>query len=43
MDVNDTVGPNGFRTGFYQSCWNIIKEDLIEAVKDFSNLEALPT
>ncbi|KAJ0103213.1 hypothetical protein Patl1_06269 [Pistacia atlantica] len=28
-------GSDGFGSGFYLSCWDLIKEDVIDAVKDF--------
>ncbi|PKA55718.1 5'-3' exoribonuclease 2 [Apostasia shenzhenica] len=28
-------GPNGFGSGFYQSCWEIIKDDLLKAAVEF--------
>ncbi|XP_073121442.1 uncharacterized protein [Henckelia pumila] len=29
------TGPDGFSEGFYQRCWDIVKDDLIEAIQDF--------
>jgi hypothetical protein len=31
--------PDGFITAFYQTCWNIIKEDILAAFKAFYNLD----
>ncbi|KAJ0088691.1 hypothetical protein Patl1_32423 [Pistacia atlantica] len=28
-------GPDGFGSGFYLSCWDLIKEDVLDAAKDF--------
>ncbi|KAJ0094336.1 hypothetical protein Patl1_15029 [Pistacia atlantica] len=28
-------GPDGFGSGFYLSCWELIKEDVLDAAKDF--------
>jgi hypothetical protein len=30
MEHNKAPSPNGFWTEFYQSCWEIIKDDLME-------------
>ncbi|KAL0407597.1 UNVERIFIED_CONTAM: putative ribonuclease H protein [Sesamum radiatum] len=35
MCPDSTAGPNGFSALFFQSCWDIIAEDLLEAVLDF--------
>lgn len=35
-------GPNGFGFSFYIACWSIIKEDMLEAVKDFFRGVELP-
>lgn len=35
LDIDSAPGPDGFGAGFYQSCWGIIKEDLVLAVQDF--------
>lgn len=40
--VDSSPGPNGFSSAFYVSCWNIIKEDVKEAVKEFYSGQALP-
>ena len=29
MDINSMPGLDGFGAGFYQSCWDIIKVDLL--------------
>ena len=43
MEANsDTApGPDGFHYYFDQKCWDIVKSDLWEAVKNFSNGAAL--
>ncbi|XP_027178008.1 uncharacterized protein LOC113777167 [Coffea eugenioides] len=35
MEVNSAPGPDGFGVGFYQICWKIVQDDLVEAVQDF--------
>ncbi|KAL0356478.1 UNVERIFIED_CONTAM: putative ribonuclease H protein [Sesamum radiatum] len=35
MCPDSTAGPDGFSALFFQSCWDIIAEDLLEAVLDF--------
>ncbi|KAK4384648.1 hypothetical protein Sango_3039900 [Sesamum angolense] len=35
MCPDSTAGPDGFTSHFYQSCWDIIAKDLLEAVLDF--------
>ncbi|XP_020702759.1 uncharacterized protein LOC110114274 [Dendrobium catenatum] len=37
MNSDSVVGPNGFNNKFLQKSWEIIKEDLINAVVDFFN------
>ncbi|XP_035546552.1 uncharacterized protein LOC118348611 [Juglans regia] len=32
---NSSPGPDGFGSGFYMSCWDIIKEDVVAATGDF--------
>jgi hypothetical protein len=36
MKHNKAPDPNGFPAEFYQSCWKIIKDDLMELFQDFS-------
>ncbi|KAL0449351.1 UNVERIFIED_CONTAM: hypothetical protein Slati_1491500 [Sesamum latifolium] len=36
------VGPDGFNALFYQKCWDIIKDDVFEAVADFLAGAPLP-
>ncbi|KAL0427612.1 UNVERIFIED_CONTAM: hypothetical protein Slati_2936000 [Sesamum latifolium] len=35
MDIHRTVGLNGFNAFFYQHYWNVIQNDVVEAVEDF--------
>ncbi|XP_019166530.1 PREDICTED: uncharacterized protein LOC109162265 [Ipomoea nil] len=35
MNANSAAGPDGFGGGFYQLCWEIIKEDLLKMVRSF--------
>ncbi|XP_019191194.1 PREDICTED: uncharacterized protein LOC109185694 [Ipomoea nil] len=35
MNANSAPGPDGFGGGFYQLCWDIIKEDLQKVVRSF--------
>lgn len=35
MDKDSAAGSDGFSMVFYQNCWQIIKQDLMEAVCDF--------
>ena len=35
MDIQSSPGPDGFGAGFFQSYWDIIKDDLIMAIQDF--------
>jgi hypothetical protein len=37
MEHNKAPGPNGFPTEFYQSCWEIIKYDLMKLFWEFHN------
>ncbi|KAL0447866.1 UNVERIFIED_CONTAM: hypothetical protein Slati_1914500 [Sesamum latifolium] len=42
MFVHSVAGPDGFNVFFYQMCWDIIREDVVEAVKDFLSGTSLP-
>ncbi|KAL9680391.1 hypothetical protein QQ045_018270 [Rhodiola kirilowii] len=35
MNHSSSLGPDGFTSKFFVSCWNIIKSDLLDAVKGF--------
>ncbi|XP_019166699.1 PREDICTED: uncharacterized protein LOC109162453 [Ipomoea nil] len=41
MNPNSSPGPDGFGGGFYQSCWEVIKGDLYEVIKEFFEGKAL--
>lgn len=40
-DIYSTAGPDGFSALFFQHCWEIVCDDLCEAVIDFSRGEHL--
>ena len=35
MNEDKAPGPNGFTMAFWQSCWEFIKEEILEMFKDF--------
>ncbi|KAF5458524.1 hypothetical protein F2P56_022547 [Juglans regia] len=35
-------GPDGFGSGFYMACWEILKDDVVEATREFFNGASLP-
>ncbi|XP_073125051.1 uncharacterized protein [Henckelia pumila] len=35
LNAYSAAGPDGFSAGFFQNCWDIIKMDLLEAVREF--------
>ena len=35
LSSESAPGPDGFGVGFYQTCWQIIGEDLVDAVQEF--------
>jgi hypothetical protein len=37
MEHNKASGPDGFSVKFYQSCWEIIKSDLMALLYEFHN------
>lgn len=37
MEKNKAAGPDKISIEFYQSCWNIIKKDIIQLFDDFYN------
>lgn len=39
---NSSPGPDGFGSVFFQDCWNIVKEEVIEAARDFFAGSPLP-
>ena len=42
LSADSAAMPNGFGASFYQSCWDIIKSDLLEAVHAFFQGMQLP-
>ena len=37
MEKNEAAGPDKIPIEFYQSCWNIIRVDIIQLFDDFYN------
>jgi len=37
MEKNKAAGPDKIPVEFYQSCWNIIKADILDLFNDFHN------
>lgn len=35
LDPRSAPGSDGFSGSFYQSCWNVIADDLLQAVREF--------
>ncbi|KAL0450913.1 UNVERIFIED_CONTAM: hypothetical protein Slati_1647700 [Sesamum latifolium] len=42
LSSDSTPGPDGFGAMFFQKCWEIIHEDVVDAVQDFLNGSPLP-
>ncbi|XP_070029459.1 uncharacterized protein [Nicotiana sylvestris] len=42
MYADSSPGPDGFSTKFYQTCWGIIKGDLIRMIKTFFSGDSIP-
>ncbi|WRX14697.1 Reverse transcriptase domain - like 10 [Theobroma cacao] len=42
IDKDSVAGPDGFSSLFYQQCWDIIKQDLLEAMLDFFKGTPMP-
>ncbi|XP_042986314.1 uncharacterized protein LOC122314764 [Carya illinoinensis] len=42
IPVNSAPGPDGFGSGFYKSCWEVVKNDLWKAVLEFFDSKSLP-
>ena len=40
MPSDKAPGPDGFTGKFFKSCWDIIKDDIMLVVNNFSNLHA---
>ena len=41
-ESSKSPGPEGFNFGFIKSCWDILKEDVVLAVKDFAGNDSWP-
>ena len=41
-DSSKSLGPDGFNFGFIKSCWDILKKDVMNAVKDFADFGCWP-
>lgn len=35
MKLEKSPGPNGYSSGFFKSCWNIIESDFCAAIEEF--------
>lgn len=35
IPINSSSDPDGFNAGFFQHCWELIKNNLVEAIRDF--------
>ncbi|XP_042964658.1 uncharacterized protein LOC122298880 [Carya illinoinensis] len=42
ISINSALGPDGFGSGFYKSCWEVVKNDLWKAVLEFFDSKSLP-
>ncbi|KAF5459761.1 hypothetical protein F2P56_019681, partial [Juglans regia] len=42
IPVDSSPGPDGFGSGFFQHCWSLVYQDLLEAVSDFFGGAVLP-
>ena len=42
IDPDSALGPDGFCSRFYQSCWDIICCDLLDVVLDYSEVRPCP-
>lgn len=42
LDPNSAPGPDGFTGHFFQACWPIIKQDVVNAVSDFLTFCSMP-
>ena len=40
MPSEKAPGPDGFSIAFFQSCWDIVKDDLMRAITSFSEQSA---
>ena len=39
---HSSSGPDGFGFGLYMACWEIVKDDVVEATREFFNGASLP-
>ncbi|XP_042962410.1 uncharacterized protein LOC122296672 [Carya illinoinensis] len=42
IPIESSPGPDGFGSGFYRACWNIVRVDVVEVVRDFFKGVLLP-
>ncbi|XP_035542978.1 uncharacterized protein LOC118346079, partial [Juglans regia] len=42
IPMDSSPGPDGFGSGFFQHCWSLVYQDLLEAVSDFFGGAVLP-
>lgn len=35
MHLDKSPGPNGMTPGFFQKCWKIVKQDIVDIVNNF--------
>ncbi|KAG6671754.1 hypothetical protein I3842_16G020500 [Carya illinoinensis] len=42
IPIESSPGPDDFGSGFFRFCWNIVKDDLLEAINDFFINSSLP-
>ncbi|XP_042942688.1 uncharacterized protein LOC122276858 [Carya illinoinensis] len=42
IPVDSSPGPDGFGSGFYRACWDIVEDDVVAAVRDFFIGNSMP-
>lgn len=42
ISVDSSPGPDGFGSSFYLTCWKIVKNDVMEVVREFFKGDILP-
>ncbi|KAF5451149.1 hypothetical protein F2P56_031438, partial [Juglans regia] len=42
IPIDSSPGPDGFGSGFFRTCWEFVKEDLLEATREFFHSHLLP-
>ena len=42
IPINSSPGPDGFGAGFFMSCWEVVKVDVLEAISEFFLSKRLP-